>query len=113
MVRFNIFTHILNNFNVLNDLNLLLGTTIMKYKIPSHLLAYFEAESLKSIDTDGHPIQTLAIGVGHVTVDCIYINELVFPSQEATDSYVEDKGTKLSSLLYISVFFSKQRLYHP
>ena len=64
----------------------------MKYRIPTHFLAYFEAEALKSVDKDGKVIETLAIGLGKKEDDSIFMNELIFPSQEASDSHVEDTG---------------------
>ena len=36
----------------------------MKIQIPSHLLAYFEAEALKNFDKNGKLIETLPIGIG-------------------------------------------------
>ena len=65
---------------------------IMKYKIPTHLIAYFEFEALKNIGNTGEHIETLALGLGKKENDTLFLEELIFPSQDASSSHVEDKG---------------------
>ena len=64
----------------------------MKIQIPSHLLAYFEAEALKNFDKNGKLIETLAIGIGRSNDDVTYMQELIFPNQVGTTISVEDTG---------------------
>ena len=64
----------------------------MKIQIPSHLLAYFEAEALKNFDKNGKLVETLAIGIGRSNDDAIYMQELIFPNQVGTTTSVEDTG---------------------
>ena len=57
---------------------------IMKYKIPTHLIAYFESEALKNIGNTGEHIETLALGLGKKENDTLFLEELIFPSQDAS-----------------------------
>ena len=59
----------------------------MKYKIPKHLLNYFESEALKHKD-----IETLALGLGNLNGETISVEELIFPTQNASSTHVEDTG---------------------
>ena len=63
----------------------------MKYFVPSHLLDYFGSEALKSLE-NGHHVETLALGLGVLENDSIQVEEIIFPSQYATETQVEDKG---------------------
>ena len=63
----------------------------MKYKIPNHLLVYFEFEALKNKDESGH-VETLAYLLGQIEDDCVIAEELVFPNQHCCPTNVEDKG---------------------
>ena len=49
------------------------------------------AEALKNKVANGH-IETLAICIGKIEENCGIIEELIFPSQEASASFVEDIG---------------------
>ena len=63
----------------------------MKYKVPSIFLSHFVAEALKNKDVNGH-IETLALCIGKIEENCGQIEELIFPSQEASGTFVEDIG---------------------
>ena len=64
----------------------------MRFHIPQVLLEYFGNEALRNKSQNGH-IETLAIGVGYIDNDSTFMEELIFPSQYATDTFVEDTGT--------------------
>ena len=49
------------------------------------------AEALKNKDVNGH-IETLALCIGKIEENCGQIEELIFPSQEASGTFVEDIG---------------------
>ena len=49
------------------------------------------AEALKNKVASGH-IETLAICVGKIEENCGKVEELIFPSQRASASFVEDIG---------------------
>ena len=64
----------------------------MKYTIPQSLLDYFESEAVRNLDKDGQ-IETLALGIGKLLDnDCIQVEELILPNQEASTTHVEDTG---------------------
>ena len=67
------------------------GSQIMKYKIPHLFLSHFVAEALKNKVANGH-IETLAICIGKIEENCGIVEELIFPSQEGSTSFVEDIG---------------------
>ena len=69
----------------------------MKYKIPNHLLVYFESEALKNKDESGH-VETLAYLLGQIGDDCVIAEELVFPNQHCFPSNVKDNGKYISVL---------------
>ena len=75
----------------MSDLFLILNSTfppqIMKYKIPQHLLDFFGSEAVKNSS-----VETLALCLGQKKEDEIWIEELIFPSQSASSTHVEDLG---------------------
>ena len=75
----------------------------MKYKIPSHLLVYFESEALKNKNDNGL-VETLAYFLGQIGEDCVIAEELVFPNQLCFPSNVKDNGKCISvSCCFISI----------
>ena len=75
----------------------------MKYKIPNHLLVYFESEALKNKDESGH-VETLAYLLGQIGEDCVIAEELVFPNQHCFPSNVKDNGKCISvSCCFVSI----------
>ena len=68
----------------------------MKYKIPCQLLAHFESEAIKNNCEKDGIVETLAIGVGKLQEDFYQVEELIFPSQKASATNVEDTGKNIS-----------------
>lgn len=53
---------------------------------------YFESEAVRNTDKNGQ-IETLALGLGQILDNnCIQVEELIFPNQEASTTHVEDTG---------------------
>ena len=69
---------------------------MIKYKIPELFLKHFVSEALKNKLTTGH-VETLAIGIGKIEQSYGIVEELIFPLQNASATFVEDIGKILNN----------------